>query len=287
MNYVIVIPAYNEEKFIGEAIESIVGQTHLPKQLVVVNDGSTDNTKAVIQAYSDNCPWITLVSDEKATIHAGGAKVVRAFFRGYDSINVDYEVVVKMDADLIMPPDYFEKIMDMFAADPKVGIAGGIHQVLNKGKWVFENMADKDHVHGAYKSYRKACFEDIGGPRKSMGWDSLDELIARYKGWEIQTNLNLLIKHSRVMGTETGLVRVKFQIGWSWYRMRYGFFIAITSAIKLGMNMSPKGVSGIAAFIGWFQAWLRGDEFIVSNKEGRFIRRYRWRRMVEKLKSVV
>ncbi len=283
LNYVIVIPAYNEERFIGNTIESIAKQTLMPRQVVVVNDGSTDNTKAVVQGFAEKYTWVTLVSDEKKTKHSGGAKVVRAFYRGYGAINVEYDVVVKMDADLIMPSNYFEKVMAMFGANPKLGIAGGIHQVEQDGEWVFEKMADKDHVHGAYKSYRKACFDEIGGPRQSIGWDSLDELIARYKGWEIQTDHSLLIKHNRTTGTETGRVRVKFQVGWSWYRMRYGFFIALTSAVKLGMNMPPKGISGLAALVGWFQAWLRGDAFIVDEDEGRFIRGYRWQRMTAKL----
>ncbi len=283
MKYVVIIPAYNEEQFIGNTIESIAQQTLLPAQVIVVNDGSTDNTKLVVQRFCDQYAWLKLISSEKKTKHAGGGKVVRAFFRGYEAINSGYEVVVKLDADLILPFNYFEKVMAMFASNPKLGIAGGIHKVEQDGKWVFEKMADKDHVHGAYKAYRKACFEQTGGPRPSIGWDSLDELIARYHGWEIKADHSLLIKHSRVTGTETGIVRVKYQIGWSWYRMRYGFFIAIISAVKLGMNRPPIFFSGVAALVGWFQAWFRADKFIVNEEEGRFIRQFRWQRILQKL----
>ena len=178
--------------------------------------------------------------------------------------------------------EYFETIMQMFQEDPKLGIAGGINVVERNGEWVYENFADKDHVRGAYKAYRKACFEAIGGLRASMGWDTADELIAMHKGWKVQTNPNLMIKHVRARGASSGFIRIMKKIGYSMFRLRYGFWVMLLSAVKAGMVNRPFVISGLAVIYGWFEAWLRRDPYIVTKEEGKFIRDFRMKRMVQK-----
>ncbi len=208
---------------------------------------------------------------------------MRAFYHGFNTIDVPYDVIVKMDADLILPPHYYETVMNMFMNDPKLGIAGGINVVLRNGNWVYENFADKDHVKGAYKAYRKPCFEAIGGLRPSLGWDTADELVALYHGWKVKTNPDLMIKHVRARGTTSGFIRIMKKIGYSMYRLRYGFGILLISAAKAGMVNRPYIISGLAVIYGWFEALFRGDEFIVSKEEGQFIRQYRLKRMMGKV----
>jgi glycosyltransferase involved in cell wall biosynthesis len=288
MQYIIIMPAYNEERHIGVTLESLTRQTHLPRQLIVVNDGSSDRTGEIARKYAARHAWINVVDHPAAPRHSPGAKVVRAFYFGYGQIPTDarYEFIVKLDADLELPPHYFERVAEMFAEDPLLGIAGGISLVEKKGEWVYEAFADKDHVRGPYKSYRRACFEAIGGLRPSVGWDSADEMLAIYHGWHTRTDTRLTVKHFRPTGAETGALKVKVKMGWAWYRMRYGFFVALVSAAKSGLLNKPYLLTGLAGMAGWLQAWLRGDEFIVSPEEGRFIRRYRRGRMLGKLRGV-
>lgn len=176
--------------------------------------------------------------------------------------------------------------MAMFQADPKVGIAGGTIVIEQNGEWVYENFSDKDHIKGAFKSYRKQCFKDIGGLKYSIGWDTADELLARFHGWKIQVNTDLAIKHFRVTGHETGLVKIRVKVGYGMYRLRYGFWITLISAIKAGAIVKPYGLTGLAIMYGFIKAWLRGDEFMVSPKEGKFIRQFRWNRAMGKVTGV-
>ena len=62
MKYYIIIPTYNEEKFIALTLQSIVEQTVLPSKVVVVNDGSTDKTEEIIQSFCDNYSFFSLVN---------------------------------------------------------------------------------------------------------------------------------------------------------------------------------------------------------------------------------
>jgi len=278
------MPAYNEEGFIQQAIETVAKQTLLPQQLIVVNDGSTDTTKEIIQENMATYPWIRLVNNEKKEKRASGSKVVRAFYLGYNRLDTaDYDFLVKLDADLTLPPDYFAQVANMFEQDAKLGIAGGTIVIEENGEWIYENFSDTDHVKGAFKSYRKACFEDIGGLRTSIGWDTADELLARYHNWKIGVDTNLKVRHYRELGAETGSVKIRVKVGNGMYRLRYGFFITLISAIKAGYLNKPYVFTGLGVLWGWLQSWFRRDDFIVSRAEGRFIRSFRRKRMLGKL----
>ena len=78
MNYAIVIPTYNEEKFIAFTLQSLVEQTVLPTKIVVVNDNSTDHTEKIVQNFVDTYPFISLVHKKSAATHQPGSKVIHA-----------------------------------------------------------------------------------------------------------------------------------------------------------------------------------------------------------------
>ena len=58
MNIYIIIPVFNEEKYLEKTIDSIVTQTLLPKKLILVNDNSTDNSENILKKYSKEFTWI-------------------------------------------------------------------------------------------------------------------------------------------------------------------------------------------------------------------------------------
>ena len=107
MDFIVIMPAYNEEDVIGMTLETIVNQTVLPKKLIVVNDGSTDRTPEIVASFQEKHPWIVLVHNQHKAGHSPGAKIVRAFYLGFNTIEEDYDFVMKLDADLDLPPNYF------------------------------------------------------------------------------------------------------------------------------------------------------------------------------------
>lgn len=282
-DYIIVMPAYNEEGFIRQAIASVAAQTLLPQQLIIVNDGSTDSTAEIVREQMRHYPWIKLVNNDKKEKRASGSKVVRAFYLGYQSIQTEYDFLVKLDVDLTLPTHYFQRMAELFAQQERLGIAGGTIAIERDGQWVYENFSDTDHVKGAFKSYRRQCFEDIGGLRTSIGWDTADELLARYHGWAIHVEDNLQVRHYRELGAETGSVRIRVKVGHGMYRLRYGFWITLISAAKAGYLNRPYGLTGLGVLWGWLQSWWAREAYIVSPEEGRFIRKFRWGRMLGKV----
>ncbi|MBC7643470.1 MAG: glycosyltransferase family 2 protein, partial [Flavobacterium sp.] len=200
MNYYIIIPAYNEEKFIALTLQSIVSQTILPKKVIVVNDNSTDTTAEIVQEFVNRHSFISLINKTSEAIHLPGSKVIQAFQKGLETLDNDYDFIVKLDADLILPTNYFETIIKHFENDEKIGMVGGFAYIKKNGEWILENLTDKDHIRGAFKAYRKKCFQEIGGLKPAMGWDTVDELLSKFYGWKVKTDQSLIVKHLKPTG---------------------------------------------------------------------------------------
>ncbi|MHA7843378.1 MAG: glycosyltransferase family 2 protein [Winogradskyella sp.] len=281
MNFYVVIPAHNEEAFIGKTLESLASQTLLPKKLVVVNDNSTDNTQTIVERFIKTYSWITQVISKSSDEHLPGSKIINAFYKGFETLDDNYDVICKFDADLIFPDNYLENLANHFSKNPKLGMASGFCYIEKDNQWVLENLTNKDHIRGALKAYRKNCFEQIGQLKPSMGWDTVDELLAKYHGWEILTDETLHVKHLKPTGQSYNKAS-KYLQGEAMYKMRYGFWITLISAIKLA---SKKGSFRLFKdyMTGYFKAKSSKTELLVSIDEGKFIRDLRWKGIFRKL----
>ena len=114
MKYYIVIPSYNEEALIPLTLQSLISQTVLPSKIVVVNDNSTDKTAEIVLEFAKENPFITLVNKTFENIHLPGSNVFQVFQKGFESLDENYDLIVKLDADLIFPSNYFETIIKHF-----------------------------------------------------------------------------------------------------------------------------------------------------------------------------
>ena len=278
MNISIIIPAHNEEDCIEQTLESLVNQTLRPKQVVVVNDNSTDGTKKIVEYYLTNYSWISLVNLNTSDQHLPGTKIINAFNNGLAILETNYDVICKFDADLIFPSNYLEQLAIYFNSNEKLGMASGFCYIKTKDEWVLENLTRKDHIRGALKAYRKACFMQIGKLKPSMGWDTVDELLAKYYKWDILTDESLHVKHLKPTGISYNEAS-KFMQGEAMYKMRYGFTITLISALKLAYK---KGSLPLFKdyMTGYFKAKKNNISFLVTKEQGAFIRKYRWKGML-------
>ena len=280
MNIYIVIPAHNEANFIGQTLQSLAEQSLKPKKIVVVDDSSTDNTSEVVKGFVSKYPFIELVKNDSSTEHAPGSKVINAFYKGYYKLDDDFDVICKFDADLIFPKNYLQKISEYFQQDNLAGMIGGFCSIQQKNKWVPENLTGKDHIRGALKAYRKHCFIQIGELKPAMGWDTADELLARFHGWKVITDDSLLVKHLRPTGMNYFEHSGRKQ-GEAFYRLRYGTLLSLIASAKLAfMKMNP--FAFLHYLSGYFQAKNKKRPFLVSEEEGRFIRKLRWENIRKK-----
>lgn len=281
MKICIIIPAHNEEDNIGATLQSIVDQTLLPQKVIVVNDASTDDTQSIIDEFSAEFKFINGIYHNSGAIHEPGSKVINAFYKGFEQMDDDYDVVCKFDADLIFPDNYLEKIAQSFNRDSSIGMSGGFCYIKKNGKWVLESLTNKDHLRGALKAYRKSCFVDIGGLKNSMGWDTIDELLAIYHGWRIKTDPSLHVKHLKPTGKAYSRDS-RYKQGEAFYKMRYGFWLTTIASGKLAFKKrSPQFF--LDCIRGYRKSQNRKIDFLVSEEEGNFIRNIRWKGIKEKL----
>ena len=281
MKYYLIIPAHNEADFIRLTLESLVSQTVLASKIVVVNDNSTDATAEIVSDFAKEYPFISLVNKTSEAIHLPGSKVIQAFHKGFETIDDDYDIIVKLDADLILPLNYFETIIHHFQSDDTVGMAGGFAYIEKNGEWILENLTDKDHIRGAFKAYRKACFIDIGGLKPEMGWDTVDELLAKYYHWNVKTDTSLIVKHLKPTGANYNKT-ARFKQGEAFYSLGYGFWITAVSSAKLAF-MKKKPLLFLDYMQGFWKAKNAKKPLLVSEKQAEFIRNYRLQKMKEKL----
>ena len=281
MNFGIIIPAYNEEKSIVLTLQSLINQSFVPYQILVVDDGSTDNTAQLVSEMVVQHPQIQLVQRKEKGEHQPGAKIVQTFNFGLPYLKKEVDVICKYDADLVFPANYFEVMNMHYTENQQLGMYGGFCYIKQGDAWVLENLTNKDHLRGAVKSYRKACFEAIGGLKTAMGWDTADELLARYHGWEVQTNENLQVKHLRPTGAGYKS-NAKYLQGSVFYRLRYGVILTLLAAAKLAIRKRS-----LALFFHYLRGYLKAKReqqpYLLSEEEGRWVRNYRWRGIVKKV----
>jgi glycosyltransferase involved in cell wall biosynthesis len=248
IRYIVITPARNEEENIGHTIRSMVAQTIRPAAWVIVNDGSTDRTPALIDAASREHDWIIAVHRTDRGFRKQGGGVVETFNDGFARISSrPWDFLVKFDADLSFEPDYFARCFEKFAQEPKLGIGGGTISHPVNGVLVSESPGDPAfHVRGATKIYRRECWDVLGGLIQAPGWDTIDELKANMLGWTTRSFPDIPIQHHRYTGTVDGTWKNSVKFGLANYITGYDpFFMAVKCAKRTLQKPVLIGAAGL------------------------------------------
>ena len=249
-SYAIITPARNEGQYLQKTIDCVSGQTLRPLAWVIVNDGSTDNTREIIDSAAKQYPWIKGVHRPDRGFRQNGGGVIEAFYEGYSLVTEEkWDYLVKLDADLTFGPDYFASSFDRFIQDPKLGIGGGVICDEIDGILVEESAGDPPfHVRGATKIYRQACWEALGGLIKAPGWDTLDEIKANMLGWKTGTFRDLKLHQHRKTGGADGCWKNWVKNGLANYITGYHPVFMLAKCVRRGIHT---GSVAIAAGLGW------------------------------------
>jgi len=282
-NYIILTGAFNEEKNIERTIQSVVKQSILPKEWIIINDGSKDDTEQILKAYSKKYSWIKYFNLPNENVPFG-THAVNNFYRSFEKITFfHWQFVVKLDADLDIDKDnFFEYQFVKFKDNLKLGISSGITYSTHTGKKVLTKGRPYWRTGGAMKVYRRECFEQIGGLKPIYGWDGLDEYLAMYNGWKTRTFFELHVNHLgklRALDREKTISLAKYK-GESLYKRGYPIeFVLIKSLTYLKMSREHQ-----KAFLkGYFSSKRDMIKQYVSAKEKSFIRKIQYLRIIDKL----
>jgi poly-beta-1,6-N-acetyl-D-glucosamine synthase len=265
--YAIVTPARNEAQNLLRLSTCLDSQSLPPACWIIVDNGSTDDTMAVARDLAATRPWLSVTAVEGLRNSVRGGPVTRAFHAGYAEIEGEHEVVVKLDADVSFSEDFFARLVGAFE-NPRLGIASGTCYELDGGVWTQRHVTGAS-AWGATRAYRAACLHSVMPLEDRMGWDGIDELKARVRGWETRTLVDLPFRHHRAEGERDGSRwRAWSAGGRAAYYMGYRWWYLVVRAL---FNLRNEKAS-LAMVAGYFGAAARGEERCGDTKAIAFLR---------------
>jgi poly-beta-1,6-N-acetyl-D-glucosamine synthase len=248
-SYVLVTPVKNEENTIEFTIQSVINQTLLPKEWVIVSDNSTDSTDDIVQRYAATHKFINFIrlqgSQERS--FSSVVHVTEVGLKALKSKNHDY--LGLLDADVRMNPDYYEALLNHFIIDPDPGLAGGLVLDVVNGRMIRGRQHMKD-VAGATQFFRRECFELLGGlvAIPEGGWDAITCFVARAKGFHTSTFPELIVEHLKPRNAAQGnVIYRKWQMGIRDYAIGYHPLFEMLKCLSRGLE--PPAIIGAGAWL--------------------------------------
>ena len=249
-----IICFLNEEKYLPTFLESLAGQRRQPERLILVDDGSTDGSLRLARQFAATRPYVRVlrrVRRESERDRLATAAELKAFCWAVERVDIPWDVVAKLDADLWLSPETFGDLEERLEADPGLGIAGALQSLVVCGSPVRESCPTH-HVRGSTKFYRRECFEQIFPLPYLLGWDTSDEIQARMRGWRTES---FAIPHGdpihlRPTATQDGALRGHRRSGLAAYAYGAGPMWTLAGAARR-MGDPPQVLGGLSFALGW------------------------------------
>lgn len=282
--YAIVIPAYNEAQYIHFALDSVLAQTCRPRHVLVVDDGSSDETVSIVERYAAEVPWVQALRRDRVPGQAYFASNVHAIMEGVRLLQErDYAFLAILDADISLPPDYYETILARFDGDPMLGIASGVYDNLIAGER-HAVLHDRYSTPKAIMVFRRACFTDVGGflPLSLGGEDTCACVMARMKGWKAWSFPDVHVLHHRPTGTGNAksILAARFRQGLAEAGIRAHPLFVLAKMLRRCVRERPYLIGGLLRLTGYTYGCLCGVGAEVPTDVARSLRREQLRRLL-------
>ena len=276
--YLLISPCRDEAQYLRRTLESVAAQSVQPTAWVIVDDGSTDETPAILEEYARRLPYLCVVRRTDRGRREVGPGVVAAFYAGLKTVRLeDFDYLCKLDMDLDLPVRYFELLMERMESDPRIGTTSGKPWFVHpqSGALAPEICGDEMSV-GMTKFYRVACFGEIGGFVRQVMWDGIDCHRARMLGWiaESVDDEPLRFIHLRPQGaSQKGIWTGRLRKGFGQYFMGTSplYYLAV---VIYHLPAYPVFIGSAAMLWGYFRSWLRRLPRYDDLEFRRFLRSY-------------
>ncbi|MDQ3849205.1 MAG: glycosyltransferase, partial [Actinomycetota bacterium] len=258
MRLAVIVPFLNEAPYLGTLLRSLEVQTRPPDRLLLVDDGSTDGSGEIARAYAAGRSSVGVLrrpSRDRAADRLAGAHELRAFAWALSELEEPWDVVAKLDADLELTPRTLETLVTAFGTEPRLGLAGTFLREAGADGTLRRLRIASDHVHGATKFYRRACWQEIAPLPPILGWDTIDEVTARLHGWR---TVSLEVPggdpvHLRPRGGQDGMLRAYRR----WGECAWGIGEAPLHVALMALRQTrqrPRVLGGVSYAAGWARA---------------------------------
>ena len=278
----VISPVRDEARFIRNTLDAMIAQSVLPQEWLFVDDGSTDDTRSIIESYAADHPWIRVISRENRGFRQLGSGVIAAFNFGREKLlSQDYQYIAKLDGDMSFPPRYLEIMLDKLDREPALAAVSGKVFRPENGRLVEEFMID-EMVAGQFKLYKRSAFDDIGGFTQTILWDGIDIHRCRMKGYTTLSfhDSDARLIHHRLMGSsDTNVYKGRVRLGRGIWFMGYHPLYAIASGI-FRMHERPYVIGGLIIIGSYFYAAIRREPQFEDREFIRELRRWQLRKLL-------
>jgi glycosyltransferase involved in cell wall biosynthesis len=280
------MPVKDEEKNLYNVIESIVNQTVKPALWLIIDDGSTDNSPEIIQDFVSKYSWIKAVRlpprRRDIIFH-----VSYVYKYGFDFIlkyceenDIEYSFIASIDADTILETEYFEKILHEFEINEKLGIAsGGLYHEIDGQLTLSTEM--ENFPSGTGRIWSKKCFFDTGGFSLEPSADSISNVKATLRGWDIQRFNEIKMVEKRLTSSAEGLWNGYISNGRMAYYLNKNPILVALNVFQCTLR-KPYYI-GMAFLFGYIVACLKREERI----KDREVRDYFWNHRLTEYKKIL
>lgn len=240
----VLIPVYNVEKYVEEAIKSIQNQTYKNLEIIIVDDGSTDSTYYIVQELAAEDPRIKLFKNET------NSKIVKTLNKAFKNSSGDY--IARMDGDDISELDRIEKKVAFLEANSEYDLVGcSVNSINEKGELLGSTSKLKCYDRlDKLKKYstpvyhiwvaKREVYESLGGYRELSGVEDYDFLLRmntsgfKYTNLELYYGYNIRIERAGNTKDLMGLRQIKLH--------RYAYKLYVQRRYR-GVDDFPKGLS--------------------------------------------
>lgn len=177
MRYVALTSGRNEERFIRQTVEGVLSQRPAPEAYVVVDDGSVDKTVEILSEYQA-VTVLRLDNPRHSTRGVNLAWALNAGVKRATELVPDWEYLLKVDADSVLPPDYFNRLLRRFEENPRLGVTSGTP---------YDEKVWRGRASDGAKIYRRACWDSIKHFVPCNAFDTLALLQAKRYGWVVES----------------------------------------------------------------------------------------------------
>ena len=286
-NYLLVTPCKDEEDSLHKLFNSVLHQTIQPRLWVIVNDGSKDKSKSIIESFCNQYSWIHIINLK--------AKPRDSFFHYSFVCNEGFNYVLRLaekksisfkfsgltDADIILENSVFEKLVDELIKNAKLGlVSGGIYYELS-GELELEHNKE---LFGTPRLWKKNCFFQTGGYQLTYTPDIVSNIKCLMNGWMTKQVKDAIAIQTRKTFSAEGLWKGWKNNGFANYKIGFHPIFSLIKSIKYCF-VKPYYI-GIAYFIGYFSAFftsrsrINDKEVIYYNSKIRLKRE--WKRLLKK-----
>jgi poly-beta-1,6-N-acetyl-D-glucosamine synthase len=270
-----ITPCHNDGWALDGLASALTNQRLRPLDWMIVDDASTDDTPTAVDRIRTTVPFASALRRDRPPGRRIGEKA-HAVNAGYELMRGrrEYDAVAVLDADVLIPDDYFEQVASVLTSTPELGVCGGVYMEPGAPP-ARTGRAAGAHVPGPAQVFRRVVFDAVGGYSPlPFGGDDVESVTrARLLGWQTTALRSVSYSHRRRMGTggHGSALRADFNLGRQDHDLGTWPPFEVVKLVR-HMTRRPFVLAGVARLAGFVEACVRrrprsvDDDYVASHE---------------------